>query len=377
MNGNQKLRLDINGGGRAYGAGSLRNTRRRRRPNRRAQNRVPMGRQPRLPRRRARNPGRRRISSRTGLSKSSVAYFDTLRDPCGLKGVKVPDIQGMPSSTFQMVSTGTLTTNSNGAAAIIVAPRSPTSAIGVATITAGTNDVVSWTTSSMTGVTPVTAAFGRIRPVSACLDLEFIGTTSADNGYIVGSKSPPSVTYGSATDVSTWETAMVNTAVLPIRRGMRVLWSPEDNTDFEYTLASGSDLNAGAVNAYSSVSPYIAASVTGAAASTAVARYTVTVNYEAIPIATQVNLFSAAPSPVDIEGSAKIIQAVSLLPSEKPMGAASGIGAVALSQIEDVAMSGKMPTTSSTNSIESKIVSAVHSATPYAEDALKLGLMFA
>lgn len=267
-------------------------------------------------------------------SLAAAKYYETLREPCMVKGQKVPDLQGMPSGTFQMVSSGILGTNSAGAAAIIVAPRTGANAIGVAVVTPATTIVASWTVSSMTGQTPVALNFGKVRPVSACLDVEFIGNTSTDSGYLISSCSPSGTQNATPIDLSTWETSLSNTLTTPLRGGVRVLWRPEDNSDFEYTISTATDLNAAAAAAYANSSPYIAVAIAGAAASTNVARWMLFVNFEGLPAAQQLNLLSTEGSPVDVEGTARVLQAVSKLPTATPLGpTGGGIGETALRQI--------------------------------------------
>jgi len=251
-----------------------------------------------------------------------------------VKGQKVPDLQGMPSATYQMVSSGTLGTNSAGAAAIIVAPRTGASAIGTAVVTPATNTVASWVVSSMTGQTPVALNFGKVRPVSCCLDVEFIGNTSTDAGYLVSSCSPSGALNATPTDLTTWETSLSNTLTTPLRGGIRVLWRPEDNDDFIYQPSTYIDLNAAAAQAYAMVCPYIAVAIVGAAASTNIARWMLFANYEALPAAQQLDLLSTEGSPVDVEGTARVLQQVAKMPTASPLGpTGGGIGETALRQI--------------------------------------------
>jgi hypothetical protein len=151
--------------------------------------------------------------------------------------------------------------------------------------------------------------------VSACLDLEFIGSTSQDQGVIIGFLNPASAQYATAADVSSWETSELNTFSLPVRGGARILWRPEDTEDFIYQAAQTTDLNIGATQANSITSPFIGASLVGCAATAVTCRYKLTANYEGLPFTAGLDLYNVSSSPVDIEGTMKVLQAVAEMPS--------------------------------------------------------------
>jgi len=217
-------------------------------------------------------------------------------------------------------------TNNAGAAAIGVAPRTPESAIGIATVTAGTTNVASWSSQDMTGAAAAQANFGKVRPVSACLDMLYIGSTQGDSGYMTGILNPPGTGYQTAADVSTWQTSELNTLSDSVRKGMRVLWRPDDNSDFEYVGPTASDAAPVTTAFASNTSPFMAISVVNAQATLPCLKWTLTVNYEAIPARQSLELISTAPSPIDIQGTQRVLQELQSLPATVPLTPYGGPG---------------------------------------------------
>lgn len=93
-----------------------------------------------------------------------------------------------------------------------------------------------------------------------------------------------------------------------------MLWRPEDTEDFVYQAAQTSDLNVGGTQVYSGTSPFVGFALNGCAASAATCRYKLTANYEGLPFAAGLDLYNKSASPIDIEGTMKVLQAVAEMP---------------------------------------------------------------
>jgi len=239
----------------------------------------------------------RRRSRRRNSSSGAYTYVDTLLNPELCTGVKIPDIVAFPSGTFQVVQDGTLPCGTGGDSVGLlflpivgnqstIYPIQTFKGTSTGSISVGTS--VNWP-----GVNGIVGVYGSFRPVSAMVELEFIGASSADQGMMLGSLYP-SANHNVA-PVS-WDLAMAkpNTEVVPVRNGIKILWKPEDSSDFQFVNEAAVSL--GTLPHYY---PQLFVAATGLVASSSVIRYHVVCNFEALPNTDSVNLAHTDPSPYD------------------------------------------------------------------------------
>jgi hypothetical protein len=228
---------------------------------------------------------------------------------------KIPDVNCYDSTTCQVVMDGVMGTATDGSCALAVYPVPIVSQASSGPVISGTATAGggqgNWTTTSITQNTSAATflnAFSMYRPVSGVLEVEYIGSTGTDSGqicvYPLFRGETASFNFGTAV------TQQLATAG-PLRNGIRMLWKPMDVIDLQYEPCQGSNVSTlfanGGVNApiasgsnsasLGTDQPKVAlvAYITGATASTNVARYRWIVNYEAVPERSGLDLFSITP----------------------------------------------------------------------------------
>jgi hypothetical protein len=224
-------------------------------------------------------------------------YVDSLLNPEMITGVKIPDIVAFPTGTFQMTADGVLTTLASpgdsvglqfrpfvgdGATIYPIQTYAQTTAGGLGTST----------NVSFPGQAGVRAIYGAFRPVSAMVECEFIGPSSSDGGQMMASLQPSSGQYATPVNWAT-VTALPNNEIVPVRNGMKILWKPQDNSDFEFYDAKG---QIGGTQHYY---PYINIAATGLPAAVTYIRYHVVCNFEATALVDATNIVQTSPSPYD------------------------------------------------------------------------------
>lgn len=231
----------------------------------------------------------RKLRSSLGpLNKKENEYLESLIAPELFPGAKVPDLCSFPTGTFQLTKDLILTSPAVGDCAGvfniggIAAGNGPytfsNAAVGGA-ITVATSD---WSSSAA-----IQAAYGQFRPVSQEIYAEFIGSSFADQGYLVTFLLPDNT--GLSGNTPTGILALPYTRTYPLREGCRITWKPQDNRDFEFL---------GIASAFGG--PNFGFAVVGAVASTAVLKVRFVSNYEGTPKSDQSTLVNASPSPTDL-----------------------------------------------------------------------------
>lgn len=240
----------------------------------------------------------KRQNRRVAARRNSDSYFSSLLEPESAQGSKVPDEIGYPTGTFQLTAQGTLTTGATGGDTCGIS-FSPI----VGFVTTGGYPIVTYnstTANSMSNATnidwgsknAVTAAFMATRPVSAVLEVSFIGSSSNDQGRLTAGTS--FVGSGNTSPGNSWNTwaNMPGMSTWPAKNGARVLWKPLDNTNFEFLSPSNSAL---------AVYPQCFVACTGIPFNTTNFMWRVTCNFEAIPTSDTFDLVETKPSPVNLQ----------------------------------------------------------------------------
>lgn len=191
-------------------------------------------------------------------------FLRAIADPCdGGLGARIPDGQLFPTVTAQIKLRKTLTLDANGNGCWMFVPLDAAcnltgtafsyliSQMTVNASNAVTN-VGSFSVANYVSYPQLQALFGQmdsVRVVSACVDLEYIGTTSADQGLLAGGELPADQlvnTGASATSVNTFDgfSSLKTVRVVPVRTGLRLKWYPATQGDLmfrdAYSAASGS-----------------------------------------------------------------------------------------------------------------------------------------
>jgi len=244
----------------------------------------------------SRRRNRRRSARRTG-GERDYSYLDSLLNPEAVTGVKIPDIIAYPTGTFQVAQDGVITSGVGGdSVSLFVSPcvGNGTSLYPVRTYNGTSSGALNVATNySWGGVSGIIGLYKGFRPVSAMAELEFIGPSSSDGGQIAGHLLSAQELALNSTPWSSF-TSKPGTEICPLRNGMRVLWKPEDNSDFEFvsnTCSKGDSTH---------IYPCIEIAVTGLPSAVTYIRFHTVVNFEAIPGTDATNLVHVEASPYDI-----------------------------------------------------------------------------
>lgn len=248
--------------------------------------------QPQSGKRRNRRRRARRAGSQ-GNSRTGDPYLNALLDPEHAEGCKIPDVIGYPTGTFQLEAHGILSTGAGGDSLglsfePIIGDGStyfPIKAFnGTTTGSLAATANVSWGSRSS-----VSSLFQGFRPVSAEVKMSFIGPSTADGGRITGGCPFLGTTYTIGTTWTAWSD-YPDMEIFPAKNGIRVLWKPLDNSNFEFEGVAGS---------FKYPTSLVAA--TGLPAATANMMYRIICNFEAIPKVDSVSLVETEPSPYNMD----------------------------------------------------------------------------
>lgn len=269
---------------------------------------------------RTRGPGRRRARAQRRLTSGSVRrrtprsaprmnpFLAAIMDPCGAGlGSRVPDGQLFPTSTAQIRLRTVLGSDANGNGMMVV---NPDDVLAQITGTATNGLVVTGTVNASRVITALTYftvaqwnSFAQLnalwtqideaRVVSSCIDLEFMGTTSADSGMVAAAVLPGDTTLSSVVANNTITSfdalaARPSAVVLPARNGVTIRHYPAVKEDLLFrdaiTAAAGSVGYSGGIGPVNSVASSVGIFLTGGAASVpTLFNVMITINVEFIP----------------------------------------------------------------------------------------------
>jgi len=243
-------------------------------------------------------PRRRRNRRARAQRRGGNPYLAALLDPKNNPGIKIPDVTSFPSSTFQTVINGIATTNIN--------PAIPSygDSVGIYAVPCLTNPItLSYGPGpgSLSGLTSIPwpnysvldNMYSGVRPVSAILEADFVGSTSADGGYWITSLTSRGVSIPYTVGGCLATLPNMETETLASRH-VEVKWRPEDNRDMEY-LPGGASTRP----TYPGCNIIATAMSVGEVAVSWV-KWTFTVNWEALPEAEVLDLVQPSPSPIDL-----------------------------------------------------------------------------
>lgn len=257
----------------------------------------------------ARRRARQRMSGRSaiaaGRSVNVQDYLSALINPEMALGAKVPDEIGYPTGTFQLEAHGTLNCGTGGdSCAVFVIPScstlSTTGAAPIFTATGGTTvgNLGTWTGSHWNARASVMALYGEVRPVSAVLEVSYIGSTANDAGQITAGctyiRGAGNTKYQGATfnDLS----LQPDMEIWPSKNGVRVVWKPLDNSNFEFSDFSDTTTN----GTYSKI-PALSVAITGIPFTGNQYMYECVVNFEGVPNTDMTSLVNTEPSPISLD----------------------------------------------------------------------------
>jgi len=257
------------------------------------------------------NRGRRRNRQRGGGWRNNV-YLRTLLEPAKFPGVKVPDADAFPSAAFFATVDTTLTTDATGRVAYAVVPEVNDALLrGVWNTGTARFD---WTVQDLAQVTTLQGLYGRARPVSAQVQIQFIGTTQNDSGMISAYLVPRSINIANS-----WSTAIAQftSQTLPLRDGISMTWRPTDNADLEYDNTTISGWQTGPD--YNPHRSGMAIFIEGAAVSTTVAMVRVHINFEGIATTDTLGMITPSNSPSDVGMYEQALGLINSIPVANPL----------------------------------------------------------
>jgi hypothetical protein len=216
-------------------------------------------------------------------------YLVTLCCPEMPTDCKVPDMNCTPSGTYRVCQEFIKSTIADtaqptvGKVGIYFLPRR----MRFYQTTASNSSVLTWDGgTTLDAYTPALSIYKQQRVVSACIMVEYIGSTQNDQGIIYTWREP-------RTDESAAPPANVTTLInnaqsfsTPLRNGAKVLWAPIDSVDTEYYRPDLAYAN-GAMG----IGVFVDASATGAGI-----KVTLCANYEALPASDSQSVANISPS---------------------------------------------------------------------------------
>lgn len=273
---------------------------------------------------------------------------------------RIPDANGWQTTVFQTImdQTGATGTDGSWTAGFYPIPVRPNGALEAAIQANGTQIAAQgvWTTGGQAIIPGSSASIinvcSAVRPVSGVLLVEFIGTTSNDNGQIVACPIFRGETF-KASFASCIQNAY--SVAAPLRNGLRFLWKPMDEMDHQFIATNTNEVpgintpggigtptgvpfpsiqtpSAGNGPEVTQTPVCIQVMVAGAQASTTVVRFRWIVNYEAIPELSTVALFAVDKEPANPGAMAAAMNVMSQVPWGDVWQGVAGIGGAMLEQ---------------------------------------------
>lgn len=252
-------------------------------------------------RRRNRNRRRRQRNNRSNSGGSSgiIPYDLSLRDPENTEGAKIPDIIAYPTGTFQLTQGFDFGPGAGDACAVQFYPVVGNGSTvypmanlnGAVAGSLATRNAFSWTARAS-----IAALYSLYRPVSASVEIFYIGTAQLEGGEVVAGCTWYS-SLGSPPTTFAAMAALNNMEFFPVDNGVRVLWKPMDNSHLTFQDTTGPAGTAG-----NPIYPQIFIAIEGLSsslASTNCFHCNVCCNFEAIPNSNTANLIETSPSPYD------------------------------------------------------------------------------
>lgn len=211
------------------------------------------------------------MKSLGGNSSAAAQYLKSILSPC-VGAARIPDMSCIPSDTMSLLFESTFTTNATGnCGAIVNLLNAPTFKVE----SSGSIDSAFAFSSAgpFAALATLTAQAQVNRIVSACIDVQYVGSSLNNQGQLVFASTlgfkQNETDYGSLGSIQNGRTNMT----IPLRNGGSVFYRPYDASCFDYGTLSGTS-SVGQLQFH----------VTGAQASTAVISVRIQVNVEYIRI---------------------------------------------------------------------------------------------
>lgn len=283
------------------------------------------------------------------------AYFLSLVDPFTFTGARIPDFESYPSCTFQIVKRFSVSANAAGIAGFVagLCPVPSSTATGWLTpirtgsggtttygevgmytntssttgglFTGGTSsqfvflDNYKWTSSVATGVP---SYFSKVRLVSAGLAAEYLSAPLNAGGMFTVASVPyntlrPNAGVGISLDQVQ---ALPGSQIIPINdlEGALCTYKPVDTKALQYMDVASIQYDASTAATQANLTPAMGNEMyiigTGMNSGDTV-EFTLVLNYEAIPLSNQMNIFTGSPSPVDPQALGSVLTAIQATPN--------------------------------------------------------------
>jgi len=240
----------------------------------------------------------------SGYTSDAAAYLRTVLAPCA-GTARIPDFNCLPTALVTLTNEVTVAANGSGIGGIYLGINNVGSAYYTESGTSTDTTFAYNAAVTLSGSSVLQANYSFVRPVSACLDIFFTGSSMYDSGimtgwslaYLSGSSEVLPTSLALAQACRSNQTGR-------LRNGMSVFYRPTDSSSFLFR-PSGSATGYGTLGVH----------FTGAQSSSPF-MVKLTVNYECIPsIDTFSNgtstLDNLKPSPIDLQGHAEAINLTS------------------------------------------------------------------
>lgn len=240
------------------------------------------------------------IPNQNSTSTAAALYLRSVLQPC-VGGARIPDMTCIPTGIFTCKRDLHLTTSANGVAGIFLNLKADPNY----------NEELSTSTNTTFAHTSVITLnsdainLGAVRVVSACIDVQFAGSTQTDQGLVA---TYSLAGYGATSEsLPTDQTTLLNlrsNKVFPLREGASVFYRPIDPSSFEFRSTANNQTYG-----------YLGFHVSGAATGQLIIA-NITVNLEYIPKSDSSDRESASHtrSPVDIVGHSQALASAATVP---------------------------------------------------------------
>jgi len=250
------------------------------------------------------------VGPKTGITDKAGQYLRSVLQPCS-GNARIPDYNCTPTALVTLQQFVVLGISGGGVGGLKFSLDPYTRYYSENLATTSDAAITYNAATGLSGTSAFTTNYSFARLVSACLDIEFLGTTLTDSGLVIG------VSLG-AFNSSPEILPLTSDSCLSCRvvdshrfaNGMSVFFRPNDSSSFDFATP-----NSGASNRWGALIIHISG-----AASTATYRAKMTMNWECMPlygtVSNSMPQGSYSPSPVDPVGHA---QAVNVISTVKPI----------------------------------------------------------
>lgn len=168
-------------------------------------------------------------------------YLNTILNPFGVNGVRIPDMVTFPSVTFQTIDRVTTAVTAGGTFGVAIQFGTPSAAIQLNT-GASTSVALTWAAgTALSGYTTMNATYDRVRIVSAGVAIKYMGTPLSAQGRVLCNFVPGNTgAVLPGTSVNAILARPYVETVIAAKAYAQVVYFPLDPSCFNYQAPSAS-----------------------------------------------------------------------------------------------------------------------------------------